>query len=193
MKKAIVLSIILFVLVCYAVPVWAGGWTGDVNLFFGKKYLDDDDWGDLDEQNEFGITFDLAKGRWPIHIAVDVLGSKESMTVTDLELEGKTSELCLGVRKIFTIDGSAIFRPYLGGGLAFVHSEMEAVQIPYYSKRSEEDDAVGLWLNAGAYFTLSRHFNIGLDLRYTKAETTLFGNDVEAGGTHAGLLLGYHW
>lgn len=188
MKKAIVLPFILLALICYATPVLAGSWTGNVNVLLAKKSLDDDDWrGDLDEQNEFGLLFDLAQTNWPISIAVDLLGSKETDSISGVDWEGKTSELCLGVRKIFTIDRAGLFKPYIGGGLAFISSELEI------NGTSEDDSATGLWLNGGAYFTLSRHFNIGLDLRYSNAETTMFGNDYEAGGTHIGLLVGYHW
>jgi hypothetical protein len=41
--------------------------------------------------------------------------------------------------------------------------------------------------------TLGQSFNLGFDLRYSSADITLGGFEVEAGGTYAGLLLGYHW
>jgi len=43
------------------------------------------------------------------------------------------------------------------------------------------------------FWRLGKRFNIGLDVRYSKAEITLFNVDVDAGGTHAGLLLGWGW
>ena len=56
---------------------------------------------------------------------------------------------------------------------------------------SDDNNGIGIWLNGGVYWTLSQHFNLGLDLRYSQADVTLF--DVDAGGTHAGVILGYHW
>ena len=53
--------------------------------------------------------------------------------------------------------------------------------------------------NEGEYFvkniiyTLGQHFTLGLQVRYSKAEVTLFGVEGEAGGTTAGFMLGYHW
>jgi hypothetical protein len=34
---------------------------------------------------------------------------------------------------------------------------------------------------------------IGLDLRYSEAEVTLFDEDREAGGFRTGVTVGYHW
>ena len=60
-------------------------------------------------------------------------------------------------------------------------------------RASADDDAIGFWIGGGIYWTLGEHFNIGFDLRWSKAEVTINGVDGEAGGGHAGLLLGYHW
>jgi hypothetical protein len=48
-------------------------------------------------------------------------------------------------------------------------------------------------LNGGIYWTLNQYFNLGFDLRYTDADVTFISTDIEAGGTTAGIFLGYHW
>jgi len=58
---------------------------------------------------------------------------------------------------------------------------------------SDDDTAMGFWFGGGLYVTLAEHFNLGLDLRQSKAEITLFDVEGEAGGTHAGVSIGYHW
>jgi opacity protein-like surface antigen len=87
------------------------------------------------------------------------------------------------------VSGSPI-RPYIGGGLAFVNAEQKATTFSYIP---DDDNGTGFWLNGGVCWTLGQSFNLGLDLRYTQADVTLFNVDGKAGGTHAGVILGYHW
>jgi hypothetical protein len=52
---------------------------------------------------------------------------------------------------------------------------------------------VGYWINGGAYITLSHHYNLGVELGYSKATIKLYDTDGEAGGAHVALFVGYHW
>ena len=52
---------------------------------------------------------------------------------------------------------------------------------------------MNILVNGGIYWTLGQNFNLGLDLRYSQADVTFFGTDVEAGGAHVDVILGYHW
>jgi len=56
-----------------------------------------------------------------------------------------------------------------------------------------DDSSIGIWLNGGIYWTLGEAFNLGFELAYSHAKVTVFGEDANAGGGHAGILLGYHW
>lgn len=171
-----------------AAPAFAGV-TGNVNLFLGEKNLDSD-WGIYDDQGEFGILFDISGDYWPVSIAVDLLGSAHTEEYWWGDATASTGELDLGVRKVFDIPGTS-FHPYVGGGLAFVSARYE--ETDYYGTIYTEDDGTGIWLNGGIYWTLGRSFNLGLDLRHSQADVTLDGVEVDAGGTHGGILLGYHW
>jgi hypothetical protein len=162
------------------------------------KYLDEDDWEPIEEQTEFGLRLDFKQEGWPVSVAIDYLVSSDDDTglyyisgygTVAATLDGETSELCLGVRKIW--DHHPTMRPFIGGGLALISAELEASALGV--SVSEDDDAIGIWIGGGVYWTLAEHFNIGFDLRWSKAEVTLYGVDGEAGGTHAGFLLGYHW
>lgn len=167
----------------------AAGYTGNVNFFLGQKSLDSDDWQPLDEQGEFGVLVDFKQSHWPVSVAIDILVSADEATELGVNLEGITSEINGGVRKIWDVSGSSI-RPYIGGGLAIISADLEASA---FTTVSDDDNSVGIWLNGGVYWTLGKSFNLGLDLRYSRAEVTILGVDVEAGGSHAGLILGYHW
>lgn len=171
-----------------------GDWTGNVNFFLGQKNLKENDWEPLEEQPEFGAEISWGKVDWPVLFATDLLASSDDDTVFDpfffgnVDIEGSTSELGLGVRKIWEKGSS---RPYLGAGLALVKGEIEfrvsGVRI------HEDDNAVGPWVGGGVFWRLGSRFNIGLSVRYSNAEVSIQDFDLEAGGWHGGLLLGWGW
>ena len=135
MKKLLTLLIIL----CWlSVPTLAisdsssspAGWTGNINGFLGMKQLDEDDWEPVEEQTEFGVKLDFKQESWPVSIAIDYLVSSDDDSglyyvsgygVIAADVEGETSELCLGVRKVW--DQSPTMRPFIGGGLALISAE----------------------------------------------------------------------
>ena len=185
MKKII----ITIMLALFAFNAQALQWTGNVNFYLGKKSVDSEDWAPVDDPVAFGVMVDFKESSWPVSIALDVMASYDEMTESGIKFEGTTSEFNAGVRKIWQPGGSMV-RPYIGGGLAIIGAEFKGTG---FNTVSDDDTAMGIWLNGGIYWTLGRSFNIGLDLRYSQAEVTLFGVDGEAGGGFAGLLLGYHW
>ncbi len=185
MKK----SIIVVILMLFTINAHANEFTGNLNFFLGTKTLDKTDWEPLDEQGEFGVLVDFKQSHWPVSIAIDLLVSIDETTLFGVNVEGNTSEFDVGVRKIWEVEGSSI-RPYVGGGIAFITGEIIAGS---FVTVSDEDSSTGIWLNGGIYWALSPSFNLGLDLRYSQAEVTLFDVNTEVGGTHVGVILGYHW
>lgn len=179
----------LTLLLLAAVPAFAA--TGNVNLFLGQKSLDSSDWNaPYDDQGEFGVLFDFRGESWPLSIAVDLLGSARTVDYGWFDRIASTTELDFGVRKNFDFPGSSA-HPFIGGGLAIVTARLEDTSGlgTFYV----DDSALGVWLNGGIYWTLGEHFNLGLQARYSQADVTLAGVSVNAGGTHAGIMLGYHW
>ena len=167
-------------------PVLADEVSSNVRLLVGQKYLDSDDWNSLDSQTEIGVLFNIKKASWPVSIAFDVFGSGEDKNETGAE-RGYTIEQHLGVRKIWTLENST-FRPYLGGGVALVHAEYEVI-----GSIKDNDNALGAWIGTGVDWHLSPEMTLGLDIRYSKADVKIFDKDIEAGGLHAGITLGYRW
>jgi hypothetical protein len=162
----------------------AGEWTGNANFILGSKVLDEDDWEPYEDQGEFGIDIDFRKQNWPVSIVVASYGSYEEKTVSGNTVEASTSELRAGARKVWK--PMPKMRPYLGGGIALVRAELDG-------QEEDEDSGLGAWCGGGVYWTLGSSFNLGFNLGYSYGEVTLFGDDMDAGGSHAGLLLGYHW
>jgi hypothetical protein len=182
----------------------AGGVVGNVNLLLGSKHLDSTDWRikgvNYDQQSEVGVLFDIADDSWPVSLAVDLVGSAVKKSPPSYDGTGSTVELDVGVRKIFNFPGS-LLHPYVGGGLAFVTARYEEKVSSYYYASGNwhtQESGNGLWLNGGVYWSFWKHFNVGLDVRYSKANVTLYDYygkafKVDAGGKQAGLLMGYRW
>lgn len=208
MRKAILSAFIMcFVLSCPALARsdadtnrddWTPNyWTGSVNIFLGIKALDEDDWEPVEIHDQIGAVVDVKQRSWPVSIAVDFVASSDDqgtislpgIGTVSLEAEAKTRELDLGVRKAWESAGS--IRPYFGGGIGVFWAELEGRTTG--SRVSDDDTEIGLWLGAGVTWTIHEHFNFGVDFRWSRSEVTLHGVDIEAGGYHTGLLLGYRW
>ena len=160
--------------------------SGDVNFVLGQKSLNQEDWQPVEKQDAFGVEMSWGKKRWPIQIATDLFGSyKEDK---DAGITGKTSELGIGIRKIW---GHRHVHPYLGGGAAFVYGGAELDFSGIMVKDS--DTSAGPWAGGGIFWRLGSRFNLGLAARYSKAKVTLFDSDLEAGGYSGGLILGWGW
>lgn len=181
--------LIIATLALSAVAV-AGDWTGNINAFLGYKYMDEDDWMDeFQEQTEGGILFDIQKKDWSVCAVLESMYSMGDDEINGVDIEVATTEVLLGVGKTWA--PNATIRPYVRGGIVFASVEQEMS----YGLESESVDGsgTGFGLSGGVYWSISQHFNLGLGVRYTKAELDVEGYDVECGGTHSGLVIGYHW
>ena len=191
-RISLVAAAVLAATVAGMPPAGAQTWRGDANLLLGMKGLRGEDWGPVDRQGELGVQTDFQRTDWPVALAVDLLASGTDASIDSrgfTEERGHTSELDLGVRKIWRADET--LRPYVGGGLALASGDLE-FRGPN-GTISDQDSAAGVWLGGGVYWTLSRAFNLGFDAKATHARVRLFGADKSVGGLHLALLLGYHW
>ena len=186
------LSALLFIAApaAHADDTQADGWTGNVSGYVGYKSVDDKDWPELDSQGSVGVISDFGKQSWPVSIAADLIfaGTHHESGVN--KDTGGTMEMHLGVRKVFSL-GDSSFSPYVGGGVAIVFASLER-EVAGVTV-DDDETALGVWIGAGVYYAITPHFNLGLDVRYSKAEATLFDVDRKAGGLSAGLTIGYHW
>jgi hypothetical protein len=198
-RKTILVVLSVLVLTGYIASSPSAATDGNVNFLLGQKQLDDDDWEPVEDQPEFGALIDFAPEAWPVRIAIDLLGSSDEQDdilvepgFPTVDLEGSSTELCFGVRKLW---GKSGMHPFAGGGLAFVNGEIK-VSAAGVSVTSE-DDAIGFWVDGGISWRLGKRFNLGVDLRWSKAgiEPVVAGQTfhVEAGGLHLGALLGFGW
>ena len=186
------LSTLLFMAMpaAHADDTQADGWTGNVSGYLGHKSVDNDDWPNLDSQGSVGVISDFGKQSWPVSIAADLIFSGDVHESGANKDTGGTVATHLGARKIFTLQNSS-FRPYVGGGVALVVAMLENENAGVTV--DDDDRAVGAWVGAGTYYAVTPSFNIGVDVRYSKAEVTIFDKEREAGGLNAGITAGYHW
>jgi len=182
-------TLILFVILVAPIAQ-AANWTGNANFLLGQKQLDEDDWRPVEDQFELGVMVDFRKSHWPVSIAIDLLGSADVHEIGINKDTGYTLENHIGVRKIWDDTGTD-FRPYIGGGVAMVSGKIE--RKTGATIEEQDDTGTGFWLGAGTYWTVGPKLNLGLDIRYSQADVTLFNKEREAGGIHTSLFVGYHW
>jgi len=177
----------------------------NLNFVLGQKYLDADDWPVGNSQGSISFLSTFGPRSWPVQVAIDVLVSAAGSTSTlypgsDGEIRGTelvqgTFELDIGVRKIWR---SGRARPFVGGGIAVVRGQQEIQLLssdPADISRElgEDDEAPGAWIDGGVFWRLGEMFNIGFEARYSRAELSFTGRDVQAGGFNLGLILGWGW
>lgn len=181
------LALLFFVAALIGPAVALADSKGDVNFIIGQKKLDKD-WDPNDSQGEFGAEVTWGPGNWPIAFATDIVASSAGADILGVEVNDQSSELAFGVRKIWEA-GKA--RPYIGGGIAKLEAQREANGV------TNKDSTLGGWVGGGIFWRLGARFNIGIAARISRGEISLktggVPQDVEAGGSHAGLILGWGW
>ncbi len=166
----------------------------DINLsgFLGHKKLKQSDWPGVDSQASFGLLFNAKKASWPFSLAVDYISSEEAFDINigSLNVTSQSSELHLGIRKIFNSTKSS-FNPYVGGGIAHINGKIKQRDV---NGNSEDDNnQIGFWLGTGVYYQFNSNMLLGLDLRYSDANGKVFNVERELGGFHSGITIGYSW
>jgi len=198
-RKGAVLAFLFLISIALMVPTVAGA-TGNVNVFIGSKTLDKDDWAPVEDQGEFGVQFDISDQDWPVSIAVNFLTSTDDSGDDPLGLfsdySADTQELQIGVKKIWDVGGRA--HPFVGGGAALIRGSYSGpvIYAPYFtSEVSDSDSGLGAWATAGVFWTFGsrKGFNIGVEATWSKADLEILGADVDGGGLHLGLIMGFHW
>lgn len=190
LKRALVPFAVLSVaLLALLAPATSRASAGSINVFLGQKFLDEDDWEPIEDQTELGIDAAFGGSDWPVWINVGLFGSNDEDDLSvDEEIEGSTTEFCVGINKTWT---GRQFHPYIAGGIAFVSTEVELRDDA--GSVQDDDAAIGLYLGGGGYWRLGSSFNLGGMLRFTMADVDVFGEEFSGGGAHLGLTLGWGW
>lgn len=202
MKK---LLLALFVVSIILVQPVYSATTGNLNFSIGQKFMESSDWKPVTELNEGRLSFDITSDDWPVSIAISygaATGSENThMFGLDTKLTLETQEFDIGVKKIWSFGNqydiysedlqSAPYHLFLGGGISSIMATA-SIDVSGLGKNEQTDAGMGIWLSAGAYYTFYDHLNLGAEVRYTSAKVD-FGTpeDLEIGGTHYGVFIGY--
>lgn len=188
-KKSILIFISVFILpfITGVANAEESPWTGNLNFFLGSKALDTNDWSPVESQGEVALEWDFRKRSWPINVLFGLRYSDKTASQGAFNFEGKTTEFSFGGRKYWDFPPYNI-HPYLGGGLSDINGEV--IVSAFGSSASSENSGLGFWLGGGVLWVLGNHFNLGFDLRVSNASVTIAGVTANAGGGHAGILLG---
>jgi hypothetical protein len=174
--------------------------TGSVGVVFGFKDLRSG-WDPLSDQWGGGLLLTIGQERWPVLIALDYLSFDDEETRTlgfplfppfccfefETVAKSETEEWDLGVRRGWRKQKA--FRPYLGGGVAFIEGKIK-IDEPRFRA---DDSTTGYWLEAGFRAGRHRYIEWGLDLRYSEGSIDLGSESVEAGGKYALFFVGGRW
>lgn len=165
----------------YGPPLGAGG--SKLTLFFGERELEEDDYAPVEEQETVGAALSWEPAHGGLGGELGVLSSEEEETVLGLDVEGKTLEVFGGVRQNF---GSEALRPYLGGGLSWIESEVESGPL------TDDDDSLGLYLHAGIDAWVTPNVSLGVEYRLLLGtDMDVFGVETDADYEQVGVTLGF--
>ncbi len=193
-----VVVLLFFVLAAIGSPGTRADWVGDVNFLLGQKNMKSEDWSPQERQAEFGCLASFGNKDWPVRLAANATTSAKQTTLYDMttnigtKVTSSTTELGFGVYKVWSVKQT---RPYVGAGIATLLARVEGEALGL--KVTADGAGVGGWLDAGVFWRLGSHFDIGFALRYSSGTVSLDypggSQDVAAGGWHYGLLLGFGW
>jgi hypothetical protein len=140
-----------------------------ISLYLGERKLDKSDYEPVNEQAAYGLELLHETAGGDFGVEFGVLGSSEEDNAGGFRVKGETREVYLGVRKTL---GESVMRPYFGGGVSFIRSDLEIV-----GTGEDDDDSPALYLHGGLSIDVSESFFIALDLR------GLLGSDIELFGS----------
>lgn len=176
-------------LVAAARPATAGDWTANINLAYGQRWADKNDFEPVNNAKAVGIEASWGKSDQPVLFATDLYLSSEKQTEAGEKLTARSAELAIGVRKYF---GSKLVRPYIGAGVSLISDELELQDAT--GKEKDKDSTKGFWAGGGAFFRLGPHLNLGAFARYAPANTVrLLGPSRDATSLTVGVTVGWGW
>ena len=197
--EKLVLIITSICAIIFVDSAYALEWTGNIHVKYGCKHFAEN-WEQVNKHEAYGVEIDLKYGGMPFSIILEYLkseGNGVDSVVSDhghmswkYDVKVKTEEYNLGVRKTWEIPHS--LHPYINGGMSFISARGAFVFLNSYL--TEIDDCgIGAWFGGGMYYKFKEHYNVGMDVKVTSAGIDHQDKDLNAGGSHMALSLGYHF
>lgn len=175
-----------------AVPLQVGRGEAlqNFNLILGIRHMENDVWGELDDQPVIGFEFDRRSRNSALGFEVGFSSAYDWQSVGIADLETWSFELYAGPR-VTLGDPNSTFHPYVGAGVSWFYTDLET--FTGVTQRDSDDSFAG-YAHTGVYFDAGGSTNIGVDLR------GMFGSDLKLSGISAdgdyyqiALILGSGW
>jgi hypothetical protein len=176
-------------------PSSSDGMTGNVHFLIGQTYLGDF-WKPLDEPAAFGVEVDFGPSRSIVHVAMAWSGSYDSGRVTTPYF-GRTGDVAVGFLEFsagFLVlpVRKAPVRPYFGAGALRVFASTDSGANAWNG--GDNDSSFGFYANAGIFFKVGDHFDIGFDGRIVReTKILLVGVEGDADYEQINMLIGFSW
>lgn len=149
-------------------------------LELGEQQMTNEDfWRPTEEPFVIAGTFDVRQRESGFggEIGASIAFEDSDLGSTGADAELSIFELWGGARETLSFAQDRL-HPYVGAGVTLVTVAARVTQGGYYY--DEEDDiSFGLYARAGAYWSITPFFDVGLDLR------SVFGTDVELAGVES--------
>jgi hypothetical protein len=158
-------------------PASVDSGVSSLNLLFGMRRLDEDDWEPVDELGVFGLEYanERPNAALGFEFGLSIAAAEEDEFVTglgDVEFTNRALEIYGGLRKTFFAD--AAVRPYLGAGVTAIGVEVEGESGGVSA--DDDDSTFGGYAHGGLEFRITNSFRLGVDAR------AVFGTDVDLFG-----------
>ena len=179
---------------------------GNVNFSLAHRSVDDGFFDPSENHETASFDLDFGKDSWPVQVAIGIhysvdieknvaqppagFGGDLPVQGDDPDLESGIDELSVGA--LWRPKSERSFKPYVGGGLAWVgaHKKATVGQLSL----TDDDRSAGFYVNGGLVWRIGEHFNVGLGARLmTGTDIELFGEKGDADYFQVGLLMGYGW
>jgi hypothetical protein len=138
-----------------------------LSLYYGERSIEEDT-DDISEPPVVGIEAVLGILPFGLGIEVAYFRAEDDGTEGGLDIDAEIQELAVGLRKTFRESKS--IRPYIGGGLSYLDSEITL------DDASEDDGTGAYYLHAGVGYHIL-FFSIGLDYRVVGGTDASFGDE----------------
>lgn len=157
-----------------------------VTALLGRRKLDDNTFDnlDIDEPWMFGLQVDMSDHDTGHGLEAGFEYSNEDNSVGGQDVEATLFDVYGGYRHTFQLQEMKA-HPYVGGGLAIVHGDVDIGP-------SDDDDTLGAYVRAGINWDVGDDgLRLGVDYRHLWADLDLFGGDVDADFDQLALTLGF--
>lgn len=154
-----------------------------LSLYYGERSIEEDT-GEADISDQPVVGLEAVFGILPFGLGIEAayFRSEEEGTEAGIDVGAEIQELAIGIRKTFR--ESKFIRPYIGGGLSYLDSEITVDDV------ADDDGTGAYYLHVGVGYHIL-FFSIGLDYRLVGGTDSSFeGEDIDLNYDQVSAFIG---